>query len=79
MMLKRYAEYKGAKAAQASEVNLGIYLDAEHIASWALDGVQWAVNAGLITGTGSEILSPKTEASRAQVVTMLLRFEKLVR
>ena len=47
---------------------------AEHISGWALDGVQWAVNAGLITGTGQEKLSPKADAGRAQVATMLMRY-----
>lgn len=54
---------------------MGIYIDAEHISRWAYDGMRWAVNAGLISGVGNSRLSPKTDASRMQVVTMLMRFE----
>jgi hypothetical protein len=54
-------------------------LDAEHISRWAYDGMQWAVNAGLITGVGNDKLSPETDASRAQVATMLMRYGKNIK
>ena len=73
-ILWRYAKYKGTDKIPASKINLGIYIDAEHISRWAYDGMQWAVNAGLITGVGNDKLSPETEASRTQVATMLMRY-----
>ena len=78
-ILWRYAKYKGTDKIPASKINLGIYLDAEHISSWAYDGMQWAVNAGLITGVGNDKLSPETDASRAQVATMLMRYGKNIK
>ncbi len=36
-----------------------------------------AVNAGLISGTGNDRLSPKAAAGRAQVATILMRFSFL--
>ena len=76
-ILWRYAKYKSTDKAAANKINLGIFIDAEQISSWALDGMQWAVNAGLITGVGNEKLSPETDASRAQVAAMLMRYKNL--
>lgn len=77
VILRRYTEYNGMDALNTEPVRLGVFLDAEHISGWALDGVQWAVNAGLISGTGHEKLSPKADAGRAQVATMLMRYALL--
>ena len=77
MILWRYAKYKSTDKAAANKITLGIFIDAEQISSWALDGMQWAVNAGLITGVGNEKLSPETDASRAQVAAMLMRYKNL--
>ena len=77
VILWRYAVYKGMDALNTEPVRLGVFLDAEQISGWALDGVQWAVDAGLISGIGHEKLSPKADASRAQVATMLMRYALL--
>ena len=77
VILWRYARLKGTDQLAAESASLGVFIDAEHVSGWALDGVQWAVNAGLITGTGNEHLSPKADAARAQVATMLMRLALL--
>ncbi len=41
--------------------------------------MQWAVGTGLIQGTGSTQLSPRTVATRAQAAAILVRLSKLVR
>ena len=74
VILWRYAKYKDRESLGGKPVNLGIFLDAERIAPWAREGMQWAVNAGLISGTDPERLSPKADATRAQVATLLMRF-----
>lgn len=74
VILWRYTRYKGADAPTENKANLGAFIDAERISDWAHDGVQWAVDAGLLTGVGPEKLSPQTNASRAQVATMLMRY-----
>lgn len=71
------AKFKGADKISAESTNLGVFVDAEKISPWASDGVQWAVNAGLISGTGAERLSPKADAARAQVATVLMRFSAI--
>ena len=73
-ILWRYARYKGTDKNTTGKTNLGIFIDAEYISRWAYDGMQWAVNAGLIIGVGNDKLSPATDASRAQVATMLMRY-----
>ena len=78
-ILWRYAKYKGMDHSTTGKVNLGIYLDEEHVSSWAYEGMQWAVNTGLITGVGNDKLSPETDASRAQVATMLMRYGTIIK
>ena len=78
-ILWRYAKYKGTDHSATGKVNLGIYTDAEHISGWAYDGMQWAVNAGLINGVGNDKLSPEADASRAQVATMLMRYGTIIK
>lgn len=77
VILWRYARVRGTDRLAVESTSLGVFIDAEHVSDCALDGVQWAVNAGLITGTGNERLSPKANASRAQVATMLMRFSRM--
>ena len=36
--------------------------------------MDWAVNAGLLNGTGAAMLDPKGTATRAQAAAMLQRF-----
>lgn len=77
LILWRYAKYKGVDNLSSENTRLGIYLDAEQISSWAFDGMQWAVDSMLISGTDNEHLSPKADASRAQVATILMRYSRL--
>ena len=35
--------------------------------------VQWAVNAGVTTGTSATTFSPNSDCTRAQIVTFLVR------
>ncbi len=73
-ILCRYAEYHGTDTSSASGVNLGAFIDAEHISPWALHPMEWAVGAELISGVGGDKLSPETDAGRAQVATILMRY-----
>ena len=55
--------------------NLSAYPDANTVSDWAKDALVWATQTGLIKGMGGN-LSPKTGATRAQLATMLMRFEE---
>ena len=50
------------------------YADYSSISDWALEGMDWAVNAGLVNGTGNNRLDPTGSATRAETATLLMRF-----
>ena len=64
--------YTGSPAVSGS---LSAYPDAAQISDWAEEAMAWATQTGLIKGMGGS-LSPKTGATRAQLATMLMRFEE---
>lgn len=75
MMMYRYAKFKGYDTTSTSTLE-GLQ-NAENTATWAVDGVKWAVGEGLISGVeknGVKDLSPQGNASRAQVAAILQRF-----
>ena len=73
VMLYRYAQYKGYDVSQGG-MAAQEYSDYGQVASWAQQAMQWAVSAGLITGTSDTTLSPQGSASRAEIATILMRF-----
>lgn len=50
--------------------------DYDQIAPWAFQTLDWAVNAGLISGTGSRRLDPAGSATRAQIAQILMRLSE---
>lgn len=74
-MLYRYAENAGEDiTADTSELNK--FIDTISIASYALKPLAWAVENGIVSGTSSDTISPTGNATRAQVATMLMRYDK---
>ena len=71
-ILYRYAAYKGYDVSNLA--SLTGYADNALVASYAKTSFAWAVQAGIISGTGANRLSPSTGATRAQVAAMLMRF-----
>ena len=74
-ILYRYARYKGVVPGAGAD--LSGFTDAEAISDWAEDALRWAVSKGIINGMGDGLLSPGTEAVRAQVATMLMRYDAI--
>ena len=72
-ILYRYAQYKGYDTTQGG-MAIREYADYEEISEYALIAMDWAVNAGLVTGTTSSTLTPDGSAVRAQVATIFMRF-----
>ena len=66
--------YLGSPAAEGT---LSTYPDSGSVSSWAVDAMVWAVNHGVITGNGAGQLNPLGTASRAEVATILMRFDQL--
>ena len=42
------------------------------ISDWALEAMDWAVNAGLLSGKGNGVLDPAGTATRAEVAQILM-------
>lgn len=73
VMLYRYAVlYLGMDA--SANASLSTYPDGEQVGAYAQKAMQWCVSKGLITGSK---LSPKSNATRAEVAEMLYRLSKL--
>ena len=53
--------------------------DYDQISPWALEALDWAVNAGILSGTGDSTLAPQGQATRAQAAVMLTRLCELDR
>ena len=50
------------------------FSDADTVSAWALEGLRWAVEVGLMEGRGEGILAPKAFVTRAEACTMLLNY-----
>ena len=72
VILARYADQEGYDLSDWAD--LSAFSDAGSVSSWAEDAMAWACGAGLISGTGGGKLSPKGNATRAQVAAILMRF-----
>lgn len=74
LMLYRYArDHLGLDVSQAGD--LSAFADGRSVSDWAGEGMRWAVGAGIISGSDTNQLMPGSSASRAQVATMLQRFQ----
>ncbi len=76
-ILYRYTQYKGFDTSKSA--NLNSFPDGGKTSNYAKEALAWANAEELISGTtsGSEvILNPKGSATRAQVATILMRYEK---
>lgn len=68
--------YRFAKAQDMDTTQGGMaareFADFESVSSYALEAVDWAVNAGVLKGDNNRLL-PQDNCTRAQIVTMLYR------
>ena len=67
-MLYRYAN------SPATHGTLDGFTDADQAGSWAIDALRWAVEEGILTGKGGNVLDPTGRATRAEAAAMLTRF-----
>ena len=70
-MLFRYASYLGLDTSAVGD--LSAYADQDAVSPWAREAMGWAVQQGLIQGTGEGLLAPQGTATRAQTAVLLLR------
>ncbi len=75
-ILYRYAKLCGADV--SGRAKLESFPDHRNVSSWAQEAMAWAVSVGLISGSpvnGVNHLLPQGSATRAQVATILMRFD----
>ena len=68
VMLWRYA------GSPESSSDLSGYADQGSVSGWAATAMGWAVENGLLSGSGGGTLAPQGQATRAQVAAILMRF-----
>ena len=57
-----------------AETTLDAFTDSGRVSDWAMEAMCWAVEAGVIQGSGGK-LNPAGSATRAEVAAMLMRYE----
>lgn len=70
-----YSEKNGVDV--SGRADLSAYSDAGKISTWAKDCVEWAVDAGLISGMTETTIGPRGNATRAQAARMFMMFDKI--
>lgn len=75
-MLYNYAKAQGADVSQAAD--LSAYPDASSVSSFAQQAMAWAVEEGILTGTGAGTLAPQGSATRAELAAILVRANTLL-
>ncbi len=71
-----YAEKNGIDV--TGRADLSDFTDAAKISDWARDCVEWAVEAGLISGMSPTTIGPRGNATRAQAARICVSFGELI-
>lgn len=76
-MIYSYAESQGMDVTTTG--SLSAYTDASQVSAFAVDAMTWAVEQGIVSGTGDgTTLSPKASASRAELAVLLLQAQSVL-
>jgi|GEM_PF-4471555 len=78
-IMYRYASLKGYDTSVGQDTNILSYDDAFAVSRWAMEAMQWACGAGLISGRTATTLAPGGEATRAEAAAILMRFVENVK
>lgn len=73
-ILARFAKYCGYDVTGSAD--LSGFADQAQMNGFAKEGMAWAVKEGLISGTTASTLAPTAVTTRAQVATILMRFQQ---
>lgn len=78
VMMARYAKLIGMDT-KTDAAALDEFTDGDSTGAWAVDGVAWCVENGILRGKGNDILDPTADVTRAEVAVMLDRFIALIK
>ena len=70
LILYGYAKLNEADTEQGG-MSIREYADYGRISSWALEAMDWSVNAGILSGKSASTLDPTGTATRAEAAQML--------
>ena len=73
-ILYRYSQFRGYNVSVGEDTNIMDYDDVRSISSYAVPAIQWACGSGLMSGVSTLTLDPTGVTSRAQAVTMFMRY-----
>ena len=77
MFFYTYSEKNGADV--SAKADISGYADYDRIHEYALDAVAWAVEAGLIEGTGENYVSPRASATRSEIAVIVKNYVENVK
>ncbi len=63
--------YDGEKAADVESA----FADEAQIGAWALEAVDWAAGAGIVSGRDGNVFDPRGSATRAECAAILMRYD----
>ena len=78
VMLARYAKLIGMDTT-ADTAALDQFVDGDNTGDWAVNGMAWCVEQGILQGKGADNLDPTAKITRAEVAVMLDRFIALIK
>ncbi|HPO05237.1 MAG TPA: S-layer homology domain-containing protein, partial [Bacillota bacterium] len=76
-MLHRYSGIDSSKSAAGGVMDTGRFTDWNKVSDWAAEGFRWAYLNGIVTGTTDSTISPDTNATRAQIASILMRYKQI--
>ena len=71
-IMLQYAKFQGADVSKTT--SLAAYKDADQVSAWAVEGMEWAVANGIISGKGDGILDAQGTATRAECAQIIYNF-----
>ena len=77
-ILYRYAQHKGYDVSAGEDTNILSFDDALTVSEYAIPAMQWACGSGMVNGIAQEgemFLAPKDTTTRAQIATLMMRFQ----
>lgn len=73
-ILFRYAKYKNADVSRTTDTSS--YKDFDETSTYAKEALTWANAMGYITGMSKTVIAPRGNATRAQMASILMRYNK---
>jgi hypothetical protein len=77
VILMNYAKFMNLKLNASSENNIR-FVDDGKISPWAYESIEWAKNLGIIVGSTNGSCEPQKSITRAEAVSMLVRFIRCI-